>query len=266
MVLVSTVENRKPKSFGARTGEIVITPDKTFSSIFLAIAEFGKSSQPDDVEKSHQLKSYFQSALPDFRLLAVTQREKNFDYEKAIKSEKILRSIDFLPPVKQIETHPLKHSIKMAYGRHEFWNTSEELITKTKVISTWIDFLRGALITKQELPFLTFLIVEKELESAYMVNASLLFEEIIERLNNFTNIDSIKKTVKEISSLLLNPNKLLAKPFKQTPEDLSEQIGGLLSSNEFYLVEFKEEVEGRLALCSGIIEDSLSTTEALETA
>ena len=107
--------------------------------------------------------------------------------------------------------------------------------------------------------------VEKELESAYMINASLLFEEIVARLNNFTSIDSIKKIVSEISRLLLNPNKLLAAPFKQTPRDLSEQIERLLSSNEFYLDKFKEEVEGRLILCSRIIEDSLSTAEVLET-
>ena len=266
MVLVSTAENRKPNSIDARTGEIVINPSRKFSSIILAIAELTKSSQPDDVEGSYQLTSQFQLALPDFRLLAVTQHEKNFDYGKAIEAERMLRSIDFLSPIKQIETHPLKHSIKRIYGKHEYWNASQELITKTKVISTWVDFLRGVLTAKKRLPFLTFLMVEKELESAYMINAGLLFEEVVARLNNFTSIDSIKNIVKEVGDLLLNPNKLLMTPFKQTPRNLSEQINGLLNSNEFYLNQFKKEVRERLTLCSGIIEDSLSITEVLETA
>ncbi len=266
MVLVSTAENRKPKSIDARTGEIVGTPSvRIFSTIFFAIAELGRESKLNKMGAAYQLASQFQLALPDFRLLAVTQHEKNFDYGKAIKSERILRSISFLPLIKQIETHPLKHEIKKVYGKHEYWNASQELITKTKIISTWIDFLRGVLTSKQELPFLHFLMVEKELESAYMINAGLLFEEIVVRLNDFTSIDSIKKIVSEISRLLLNPNKLLAAPFKQTPRDLSEQIGGLLNSDEIYLSKFKVGVEGRLTLCNTIIKDSLSTTEVLET-
>lgn len=265
MVLVSTAENRKPYSIDAYTGEIVITPNRTFSTMPFAIVELTRGNKLDERERAYQLTSQFQLALPDFRLLAVTQHEKNFDYGKAIEAERVLRSIGFLPPVKQIETHPLKHSIKMTYGKHEYWNASQELITQTRIISTWIDFLRGVLTAKQELPFLTFLMVEKELESAYMINASLLFEEIVTRLNDFTSIDSIQKVVREISSLLLNPNKLLAAPFKQTPRDLSEQINGLLNSNELYLSQFKEEVEGRLTLCVQGIEDSLSITEAPET-
>ncbi|MDO9027457.1 MAG: hypothetical protein Q7U68_01145 [Candidatus Roizmanbacteria bacterium] len=264
MVLVSTAENRKPYSIDAYTGKIVITPDKTFSTIFFTIAELTKSSQRNNIERAYQLESQFQSALPDFKLLTVSQHEKDFNYKKVIEAERVLRSIGFIPPIKQIETHPLKHSIKMAYGKHEFWNTSQELITKTKIISTWIDFLREVLTSKQELPFLHFLMVEKELENAYMINASLLFEEIVARLNDFTSINSIKNIVREISSLLLNQNKLLAAPFKQTPGDLSEQIGGLLSSNELYLSQFKTEAEGRLTLCNQIIEDSLSITEAPE--
>lgn len=265
MVLVSIEGNRKPNSIDACTGEIVITPNRKFSSIFLAIAELTRSSQPDDAEGSYQLTSQFKLSLPDFRLLTVTQREKNFDYGKAIKAERVLRSIGFLPPIKQIETHPLKHEIKKAYGKHEYWNASQELITKTRIISTWIDFLRGVLTSKQKLPFLHFLMVEKELESAYMINTGLLFKEIVARLNNFTSIDSIKKIVSEISKLLLNPNKVLAAPFKQTPGDLSEQIRRLLSSNEFYLDKFKEEIKERLTLCGRIIENSLSTTEVFET-
>ena len=266
MVLVSTAENRWPNSIDARTGAIVAThPSRTFSTIFYAIAELRKDNGLDEMKAAYQLTSQFRLALPDFRLLGVTQHEKNFNYGKAVEAERVLRSIGFLSPIRQIETHPLKHIIKVAYGKHEYWSASEELITKTRIISTWIDFLRGVLTSKQELPFLHFLMVEKELESAYMINASLLFEEIATRLNDFTSIDSIKKIIREVSSLLLNPNKVLVAPFKQTPRDLSEQIGGLLSSNELYLDKFKEEVKERLTFCVQEIKDSLSIAEVLET-
>ena len=120
---------------------------------------------------------------------------------------------------------------------------------KTRLLSTWLQFLQGTVEAKKDLSPLSYLTLGSLIQANYLTQAERLITELSE--NPGLMYEELKKThghLKFISYNMFNPHILYSQPFKQTAEKMQFEIDnikdpGVTGYDHLYLPSIKKAID-----------------------
>lgn len=225
-------------------GEVNIK-EGTFPTIHLAIHALLSLNQPKERIASEQLRRNFHSVFPNFS--SVVALKQPIIEGMAETAEDNLRTLGFIKPVNINTTHPLKNQLIHVY-RYETKEKHNPLLIETRLISTWLQFLQGTVEEKKDLSPLSYLTLGSLIQVNYLNQVERLITQISKNPGiRYSEVKETHELLKTVSRYLLNPHILYSQPFKQTAENLQQEINriedpGTFGYDHFYIPGIKKAI------------------------
>lgn len=240
-------------SFNQETG-LIHAEKITYDNIYFAMSAY-QHLFAESAKGSIELASQFNKALPSPELPIFTSIR---DVEAEVKSaERQLVEIGFLG---QKNSKPLLNAVREVSKKQI--TKLDELLLRPQIISAWLVETKKIVEKKPNLDIFSQIFIEEGLERNYLEHAEAILDHLqihLDSYSSLSDLSQIRGLMFDIKKFLLNPFKIVAAPYKQ----VTQQITNLLSTSNIpepqmlYGERFRTGLKEIIGICLKTISNGL---------